>query len=229
MVLFPTSKAILTMFATATTSRSTTSKTFISREPRSDKKFCGVCKKKGLAESVYTSHFTKSVPGEKGIVVCPTILSATCSYCNQRGHWANEDYCSAMKKDRRDAEYARKEYSNYKPVAVRATAPVAEDFPALPSAKGAALVAAPTQPLESWAEMAKKPAREIAAIKENSKQRARYYYDTERPVLTAEEAEAIKILEERIRQNPWAYTETEYSDDEEGCDPDEVLEDDSEW
>ena len=64
---------------------------------RGENKFCGVCQKKGLPKSVYTSHFTKSVPGEKGIVTCPTILNAVCSFCRQKGHWADEKFCSAMR------------------------------------------------------------------------------------------------------------------------------------
>jgi len=51
------------------------------------KKFCGVCKNAGLSESAYTSHFTKSVPGPKGIVTCPTILANECSLCYERGHF----------------------------------------------------------------------------------------------------------------------------------------------
>jgi hypothetical protein len=51
------------------------------------KKFCGVCKNAGLPESDYTSHFTKSVPGPKGIVTCPTILANECSICYEHGHF----------------------------------------------------------------------------------------------------------------------------------------------
>jgi len=63
------------------------------------KKYCSVCHKKGLSESVYTSHYTKTQPGDKGIVVCPTILAAKCNYCGENGHWANINYCAAMKYD----------------------------------------------------------------------------------------------------------------------------------
>ena len=63
------------------------------------KKFCSVCQKKGLPESVYTSHFTRTEPGNRGIVVCPTILAAKCNYCGENGHWANLNYCAAMKYD----------------------------------------------------------------------------------------------------------------------------------
>ena len=56
-----------------------------------DKKFCGVCKKAGKSEEEYTSHFTKSVPGPKGIPTCPLILSSVCKCCFIRGHFA--DHC----------------------------------------------------------------------------------------------------------------------------------------
>jgi len=51
------------------------------------KKYCGVCHKAGLSEKEYTSHFTKSTPGEKGIVICPTILNNECTFCYQKGHF----------------------------------------------------------------------------------------------------------------------------------------------
>jgi len=50
------------------------------------KKYCAVCEKAGHSERVFTSHFTKSVPGPKGIVICPTILNNECSFCFNRGH-----------------------------------------------------------------------------------------------------------------------------------------------
>lgn len=61
-----------------------------------DKKFCGVCKNAGLSEREYTSHFTKSVPGPKGIVVCPTILQNVCSFCKCQGHFKAN--CSELKR-----------------------------------------------------------------------------------------------------------------------------------
>ena len=50
------------------------------------KKHCPVCEKAGLPARVFTSHFTKSVPGPKGIITCPTILNNECSFCFNRGH-----------------------------------------------------------------------------------------------------------------------------------------------
>ena len=54
---------------------------------KSVKKFCGVCQKAGLSEKEYTSHFTKSVPGPTGTVICPTILNNECSFCFKLGHF----------------------------------------------------------------------------------------------------------------------------------------------
>ena len=58
------------------------------------KKFCGVCQKAGLSEREYTSHFTKSVPGPQGIVICPTILNNECSFCFNFGHFKSA--CPAL-------------------------------------------------------------------------------------------------------------------------------------
>lgn len=61
---------------------------------KSAKKYCGVCQKAGLSEKEYTSHFTKSVPGVKGIVICPTILNNECSFCFKLGHFKST--CPAL-------------------------------------------------------------------------------------------------------------------------------------
>jgi len=63
----------------------------------SDKKFCSVCKNAGKSESEYTSHYTKSVPGPKGIVVCPTILQRQCNKCGNYGHFSN--FCTQVKRE----------------------------------------------------------------------------------------------------------------------------------
>lgn len=51
--------------------------------------FCSTCKNAGRPYSEYTSHFTKSVPGPRGIVTCPLILNSVCGNCQQRGHFTN--------------------------------------------------------------------------------------------------------------------------------------------
>lgn len=150
------------------------------RSTSSQKKFCGVCHKKGLPESVYTSHFTKSVPGDKGIVTCPTILNAVCSFCRGKGHWADEKFCSAMraeKKRNRQSEF-RREYVEKvavkEPVSFNRYAMLVEDeedttasaslaSPSLASASPVPAITVPkpiTTPVPgiSWATMAGRPA-----------------------------------------------------------------------
>lgn len=58
--------------------------------PGAAKPFCPVCKNAGKSEKEYTSHYTRSSPGPTGVVVCPTILQATCSYCRKVGHFKNK-------------------------------------------------------------------------------------------------------------------------------------------
>ena len=87
-----------------------------------DKKFCGVCKNAGLSEREYTSHFTKSVPGPKGIVVCPTILQNVCSFCKCQGHFkANCSELKRMNRRIREDEVAAKR-AHYATATATATA-----------------------------------------------------------------------------------------------------------
>jgi len=60
------------------------------------KKFCGVCHKAGSSD--YESHFTKSVPGPNGIVICPTILNSMCKCCGKYGHFS--DHCPTASKSK---------------------------------------------------------------------------------------------------------------------------------
>lgn len=63
------------------------------------KPFCKVCYDTGKSESEYTSHFVKDVPGPKGIVVCPTLLSLECRYCKKIGHTVSR--CPAVYEKRK--------------------------------------------------------------------------------------------------------------------------------
>ena len=60
----------------------------------SSKPYCKVCHDAGKTEREYTSHFVKSVPGVKGIVVCPTLLAQECKHCFKKGHTIN--YCKVL-------------------------------------------------------------------------------------------------------------------------------------
>ena len=69
---------------------------------KGDKKFCGVCKNAGKPATLYESHFTRSIPGPKGIVVCPTILTAVCNTCGKSGHFTNSKQCPNNRSDLKD-------------------------------------------------------------------------------------------------------------------------------
>jgi hypothetical protein len=61
------------------------------------KPFCKVCYDAGKNESVYTSHFVKDKQGSDGKVVCPYLLSLTCSFCKKsEGHTAR--HCPVLQK-----------------------------------------------------------------------------------------------------------------------------------
>ena len=72
------------------------------------KPFCPVCQAAGKTEKEYTSHFVKSEPGPNGKVVCPTLLSQECRYCETPGHTAG--YCPiiAYNKARQEKEQKMK-------------------------------------------------------------------------------------------------------------------------
>lgn len=81
--------------------------------------YCDVCYRKGLPRESYESHYPRSRPGPDGVIVCPTILAARCSYCGENGHWANEKYCQALRQDNlernvRDKARRREEYHEMK-------------------------------------------------------------------------------------------------------------------
>lgn len=79
-------------------------------QPQEKKKYCKVCHEAGKSEHEYTSHFTKSTPGANGIVICPTILSSECKFCFQRGHWASEEHCPALRQKKKQEK--KEEYNN---------------------------------------------------------------------------------------------------------------------
>ena len=139
------------------------------RDTRGEKKFCGVCHKKGLPESVYTSHFTKSAPGDKGIVTCPTILNASCRVCGGKGHWADEKFCPAMKAEKR----RNREYRPIDSVVATVKKPVSNLFEFLDADGEDDIVATVTKSVPpiatpiagvSWAAMASRPAALVKPV-----------------------------------------------------------------
>lgn len=49
-------------------------------------RFCKVCFDAGKPKDIYTTHFVKDRPGPGGVVVCTTLLSQKCRYCQEPGH-----------------------------------------------------------------------------------------------------------------------------------------------
>jgi hypothetical protein len=52
------------------------------------KSYCKVCHDAGKPESVYTSHYVRSLPDRTGktVVTCPTLLDTECRFCHKNGH-----------------------------------------------------------------------------------------------------------------------------------------------
>lgn len=72
------------------------------------KPYCKVCHDSGKPEDMYRSHWVKDKPGVDGVVVCPTLLSKECRFCNKMGHMIA--FCATRvqyEKDRSFREKAR--------------------------------------------------------------------------------------------------------------------------
>ena len=61
------------------------------------KPFCGHCKKIGLSEREYTSHWTRASIAPGAPVTCPSILNNECNYCHELGHFASVEHCPLLK------------------------------------------------------------------------------------------------------------------------------------
>ena len=197
--------------------------------------YCDTCYRKGLSEKEYTSHYTKSEPGPRGVIVCPTILNSVCRACGMKGHWASEKFCPLMRRERRHKEREQK-MAPVKPV-VKTNQNV---YSALMDDEGEAVVATPAPiavaslPVAvasrpSWADMAKKPAVLAPKVEEPSplttlKKSQTVYYDSKdtkyEPIMTDAEREAYRILQERRAsgyfdkaRTPWVDLEDEEEDE----------------
>ena len=69
------------------------------------KPFCKVCYDTGKSAEIYNNHFVKDIPGPKGIVICPTLLSLECRYCKQKGHTVSK--CPAVAEKRSHKKYVK--------------------------------------------------------------------------------------------------------------------------
>jgi hypothetical protein len=185
--------------------------------------FCNACFKAGKDESVYTNHFPKSSAGPNGVVVCPTILAASCNYCRKTGHWANEKFCPAMKRDIREKEKEVRipiapglpdnQSNNKGRFAGLSVDDDSDDDEQLIGRKRERDVPLPKAGV-SWASMASqepipKPDKSVTIYVSQK---------VNKPVeLTAKEKEAFKILAERKRENikTWDWAADSDSEDEE--------------
>ena len=86
------------------------------------KPFCKVCCDAGKSEAVYSSHWVKNKPGHDGLVVCPTLLSQRCGYCDGVGHTptyckvlANDKKCREKEELHRERERRRRNYEDAAP------------------------------------------------------------------------------------------------------------------
>ena len=70
------------------------------------KPFCKVCYDTGKPAEIYNNHFVKDIPGPKGVVICPTLLSLECRYCKQKGHTVSK--CPAVAEKRSHKKYVKK-------------------------------------------------------------------------------------------------------------------------
>lgn len=195
--------------------------------------YCDTCYRKGLSEKEYTSHYTKSEPGPRGVIVCPTILNSVCRSCGGKGHWASEKFCPLMRRATKVRE-VRKEQKPA-PVVVK---PNQNRFAALLDTEGHAVVVAPPVVASaslktvaslkpSWADMAKKPAvlvpkEEPSPLTILQSNDSCYPKENRTPFMSDfAEREAYKILQERKaagcfdKEKRCSWLDSDSEDDEE--------------
>ena len=70
------------------------------------KPHCAHCQNTGEPESVYTSHWPRSLPDRTGKsnVTCPKLLNTECAYCYKFGH--TRKFCPALKANEKAREHA---------------------------------------------------------------------------------------------------------------------------
>jgi len=79
------------------------------------KPYCKVCHDAGKSEAEYTNHFVRSSPAPDAVVVCPTLLSQQCAYCEQSGH--TQSYCKLkLKAEKQWLKEAKKQTFEIKPI-----------------------------------------------------------------------------------------------------------------
>lgn len=77
----------------------------MSRNQNNTKKpHCKVCQDAGKPESVYSSHWVKSLPDRNGKtnIICPTLLDTECRYCFKLGHTTK--FCPVLEQNNKKRE-----------------------------------------------------------------------------------------------------------------------------
>lgn len=77
----------------------------MSRTQNNTKKpHCKVCQDAGKPESVYSSHWVKSLPDRNGKtnIICPTLLDTECRYCFKLGHTTK--FCPVLEENNKKRE-----------------------------------------------------------------------------------------------------------------------------
>jgi hypothetical protein len=70
------------------------------------KPYCKVCFDAGKPESMYTSHWVRTLPDRNGktTVLCPTLLETECRFCYKLGHTTK--FCPAIEQNKKQKEGA---------------------------------------------------------------------------------------------------------------------------
>jgi hypothetical protein len=96
-----------------------------------------VCYDAGKNENVYASHFVKDKQGSDGKVVCPYLLSLTCSFCKKsEGHTAR--HCPVLQKkigtqqqEQKQGTHHKEEHDGWSKVVLGTTSKSAKNAPVI--------------------------------------------------------------------------------------------------
>jgi len=207
------------------------------------KPYCKVCHDAGKSESVYTSHWVKSLPDKNGKcnIICPTLLDTECRYCYKFGHTTK--FCPVLEKHNREKEKSarrnqiiNKAQNTKQNIEVKSSIystlelssdsedeeqeqeqEVSEQFPSLQCNEVQSIVKSNTNELTGWAAIAAKPKEEPVVIKQLS------IIIPEKPKLvrqTAIQYDSKPVLapwakKDTIIKKSWAdYSDSETEDEE---------------
>ena len=135
------------------------------------KPFCKVCCDVGKPESVYTSHWVRTLPDRNGksVVTCPTLLETKCRFCSNTGHTTK--FCPELQENKKVEERKTKDEVKTKPKVQEKK--IVTTFAALmydsdtedEEPETHAVIIPQTSTLTGWAAIAAKPAAKPAETK----------------------------------------------------------------